>query len=68
MTKQKHYQIGNYHPFTRKKKNMKNNIEERYNVKNVPRNVKLAISKYCKDKRLTQAKFLSDDKRIKNYL
>ena len=35
--------------------------------KNVPVEVKQAITKYCKDKRITQANYLILDKRLKNY-
>ena len=41
---------------------------ERYEIKNVPQNVKKAISKYCKDKGITQGYYLSTDKRIKDIL
>lgn len=39
-----------------------------YNVKNVPKKTRNGISKYCKEKGITQAKYLSDDKRLKEYL
>ena len=41
---------------------------ERFEITNVPKNVKNAISKYCKDKGVTRSRYLSDDKRIKTYL
>ena len=44
-----------------------NNLQ-RFEITNVPKNVKTAISQYCKDKGVTRARYLSDDKRIKTYL
>lgn len=43
-------------------------IKKVYNVKNVERPVMLAISKYCRDKKITQADYLKADKRLKDYL
>lgn len=39
-----------------------------YNVKNVERCVMLAISKYCREKKITQAEYLRADRRIKDLL
>lgn len=39
-----------------------------YQIRNVKNKVKKAISLYCKEHGVTQARFLEDDKRLKNYL
>lgn len=36
-----------------------------HTIKNVPVEVKQAISKYCKDKGISQAYYLETDKRLK---
>lgn len=43
-------------------------MKERYEIANVPVKVKKAITKYCKDKGITRANYLENDKRIKSYL
>lgn len=43
-------------------------MKEVYNVKNVERKVKKAISKYCRDNGITQARYLAEDRRLKGYL
>lgn len=37
-------------------------------IKNVPVEVKKAIADYCEDEGITQAKYLTTDKRLKPYL
>lgn len=39
-----------------------------YKIRNVKESVKKAISRYCKDKGITQANYLENDKRIKELL
>lgn len=39
-----------------------------HTIKNVPIEVKHAISQYCKDNGISQANYLTTDKRIKPYL
>lgn len=43
-------------------------VIEVYNVKNVERTVKLAISRYCREQKITQADYLKKDRRIKELL
>lgn len=43
-------------------------MNDRYNVKNVSGRVRKAISKYCREKGITQAHFLENDRRLKGYL
>ena len=39
-----------------------------FKIRNVHPLVRTAISMYCKDKGITQANYLENDKRIKSYL
>jgi hypothetical protein len=43
-------------------------VIEVYNVKNVERSVKLAISRYCREKNIIQAEYLKTDRRIRELL
>jgi len=49
---------------------MKDNMNEKsqFTIKGVKKNVQRAISAYCKDEGITQARYLEKDKRIKGYL
>lgn len=42
--------------------------KQRWNVQNVRTDVCKAISEYCKDMDMSQARFLAEDKRLKPYL
>lgn len=39
-----------------------------YKIRNVKKNVRKAIANYCREKGVTQSRYLEDDKRLKNYL
>lgn len=43
-------------------------MKKRYNVKNVEDKVLKAISKYCREQGITQARYLETDRRIKDLL
>lgn len=43
-------------------------MRKRYNVKNVEEKVMKAISKYCKERAISQAYYLETDRRIKDLL